>query len=107
MQKIHENGIRFLVGAIIKFEYLIFCIQFHTLREVVLVRERKIFNRFSIQADIRYVYNDLNSCKFKADQLPFFYEADVKELVVIYFLQCLVKSIRAQTFRERFMYIIV
>lgn len=24
MQKIHENGIRFLVGAIIKTEYLIF-----------------------------------------------------------------------------------
>lgn len=58
IKKLHENGIRFLVGAIIKFEYLIFCIQFHTLREVVLVRERKIFNRFSIQADIRYVYND-------------------------------------------------
>lgn len=58
IKKLHVNGIRFSVGAIIKFEYFIFCIQFHILGEVVLVRERKICNRFSIQADIRYVYND-------------------------------------------------
>lgn len=63
IKKLHVNGIRFSVGAIIKFEYFIFCIQFHILGEVVLVRERKICNRFSIQADIRYVYNDFVSLK--------------------------------------------
>lgn len=68
MQKIHENGIRFLVGSIIKTEYLNinFLIKFNILGEVVPVRERKICNMFSIQVDMRYVYNDFEFISFKS-----------------------------------------
>lgn len=105
IQKLHENGIRFLVRAIIKTEYLNFFLFYSTYWEKLFLWEKE---KSAVVFLSKLTYDTyiliLSSYYFKADQLLFFYEADVKELHAVNSFQCLMKSIRAQTLRERFMY---